>query len=134
MSSKSPELGTMPLDLTKATAPSSDVVDFAHFIFHYDITSNRSIQHTLSSIIKDLITHNDLHDWDENLTPDPVKKLALFAKDELSRIKVNKADYMVNFSTVQEVTTTNGVNARRYMSANTSEAASQLFPKSFDMV
>jgi hypothetical protein len=85
-------------------------------------------------ITKDLATHTDLHDWDEDLSPDPVKRLAVFTKNELSRIQVDKADYMLNFNIVQEIKTTDGVNVRRYVPRNSSDVATQLFPSTFDMV
>ena len=112
----------------------SDVVELSNFIFHYNVLSSGSIQDTLSMIVNDLASHNDLHDWDEDLCPDSVKRLAVFAKDELSRIQVNKADYMVNFNLIQEVKTTNGTNIRQHISKNTSNAANHLFPTTLEMV
>jgi len=127
-----PNLSLFPQ--TGGTGPGSDIVDLSKFIFHYNILGNGSVQDTLSQVTNDLASHNDLHDWDEDLCPDPVKRLAVFAKHELSQIQVDKADYMVNFNLVQEVKTTNGANFRRYIPRNASDAASQLFPSTLDMV
>jgi hypothetical protein len=127
-----PNLSLFPR--TGRTAPGSDIVDLSKFIFHYNILGTGSVHDTLSQITDDLESHNDLHDWDENLCPDPVKRLAVFARNELSWIQVDKADYMVNFNHIQEVETTNGANSRRYIPRNASNAASQLFPSTLDMV
>lgn len=112
----------------------SSGIDFAQFIFHYNFLRNPSVQDALSVITKDLATHTDLHDWDEDLSPDPVKRLAVFTKNELSRIQVDKADYMLNFNIIQEVKTTNGLNVRRFVPRNSSDVTSQLFPSMFEMV
>jgi hypothetical protein len=127
-----PDLSLFPH--TGETAPGSDIVDLSKFIFHYNILGNGSVQDTLSQITNDLESHNDLHDWDEDLCPDPVKRLAVFAKHELSSIQVDNADYMVNFNLIQEVKTTNGANSRRCIPRNASDAASQLFPSTLDIV
>lgn len=89
---------------------------------------NGSIADILARVSSDLASHNDLHDWDENICPDPVKRLAIFAKNELSRIRLDKADHVVNFNLVQEVRTNNGVTIRRQIPNNNSKAANQLFP------
>ncbi|KAF4628679.1 hypothetical protein G7Y89_g9480 [Cudoniella acicularis] len=118
---------------TKTSPPTPSSIDFSNFVFHYSVLGNGSVQDTLSQIANDLESHNDLHDWDENLCPDPVKALASSAKDNLLRIQVDKADYMINFSLVQEAKTISGTNVRRYIPRNTSEASSQLFPATLDM-
>jgi hypothetical protein len=139
MSSADYQVG-YPLYPPPASASSQDIasassgIDFAQFIFHYNFLRNPSVQNTLSKITKYLATHTDLHDWDEDLSPDPVKRLGAFAKDELSRNQVDKADFMLAFNTVQEVKTTDSINVRRYVTRNSSDVASQLFPSTFDMV
>jgi len=109
-------------------------IDYSHFMFHYDFLRSPSVQDALSRITEDLATHTDLHDWDEDLSPDPVKRLAIFTKNELSRIQVDKADYILNFNIAQEVRARNGINVRRYVPRNSADVASQLFPSTFDMV
>ena len=101
-------------------------------IFHY--SGNSSIQKTLSEITNDLATHKDIHDWDEDIYPDLVKRLATFSRNELSRRQLAKADYLVNFSVVQETKTVNDVIIRQVPPKHTSSAVHQLFPVSLDVV
>lgn len=122
----------------QAREPSAKVNSAAlsDLVFHYDILGKGSIRDTLSLVTDDLESHNSLHDWDEGLFPDPVKRLAVFTKKELSRVNVEKTDYMVNFNLVpiREVKTTNGVNARLYRPSDINDASNQLFPTNTDVV
>lgn len=69
-----------------------------------------------------------IHDWDEKLVYNPVRKLVNFAKSELASLPVSSASYMVNFNIVQEVHTIDGINFRHPTPRNPLDITSQLFP------
>lgn len=82
----------------------------------------------VARVSEDLLSHEVLHDWDEALSPDLVKRLANFVKSQLARKKVDTGDYMVNFHRIQEVSTFNGRNARNHMLRSEDNVTGHLFP------
>lgn len=87
---------------------------YPDFELHYDFDSRYSVMHVLDSIVQDLSTPSSIHNWDEELINDPVKDMAKFASQELIRLELYNASYVLTYSSVYEVTTLNGINRRNH--------------------
>ena len=79
---------------------------------HYDFDSSNNVIGTLRAIAQDLSSHRSIHNWDEKLVPDPVKDLAIYANRQLSRLDFRDGSFMLRYSSVDEVCTTNGINRK----------------------
>jgi hypothetical protein len=83
------------------------------FELHYNVSDCSSVKDTLERIVQELSSENYIHNWDEKLVSDSVKDTAVYAKRELIRTGIGTASYMINFATVNDVYTTNGINSVR---------------------
>ena len=81
---------------------------------HYDFDTRFGVIHVLDLIERDLSSHRPIHNWDEKLTNDSVKSLAIYAKRELMRLEFSTSNYLLTYSSVNEVSTVNGMNYRHY--------------------
>ena len=98
-------------DLSSQTIPTPLI--FPSFEWHYDLSFSDNLLRILRTIQQELASHTQLHDWDEKLHPDPVKRIALFAKGELGRWGFDSGSHILNYSAVDEVATVAGRNYRQ---------------------
>ncbi|CAJ2501886.1 Uu.00g047390.m01.CDS01 [Anthostomella pinea] len=121
-----PQDGHQPI--AHVTTPTPTIV-FPESPFHYDILSSDSIKQYLDLVVESLVTHDNLHDWDDQFAPDPVRKLAIFAKAEMARSGLDKADHMVNFNLIREVIRAGGSDVSQTLPMAVSDTVRQLFPR-----
>jgi hypothetical protein len=101
---------TSSLSLSDKPAEPFSLPDFE---LHYNLSDCSSVKDTLERIVQELSSENYIHSWDEKLVSDSVKDTAVYAKRELIRTGISNASYMINFATVSDVYTTNGINSVR---------------------
>jgi hypothetical protein len=102
------EAETSSIDLVNGADEAFSLPDFE---LHYNIFDISSVKDTLDKIVQEISSQRYIHNWDEKLVSDSVKDTAVYAKRELTRNGIGAAGYMINFATVNNVYTTNGINS-----------------------
>ena len=114
--------------------PQRTCLDLTDCERHYDTNGGGSIKDILGTIVEDLLSHRVIHDWDTKLFKDPVKDLALFAKQALLKTPLAGGRYMVNLGVVEEVDTNFGVNRRIPVPQDPSQVERQFFPTEVNLL
>ena len=95
---------------------------FPPFEYHYDLSKTDSLLRILQTIQGELASHSYIHDWDEKLKPDPVKSLALFARQALGRWGFDSGSHILAFSNTDRIVTINGTVWRQRVDPDSSES------------
>lgn len=107
--------------------PAAALGTLSEFELHYDLDNRPSAINILNTIVQELSSHRSIHDWDEKLVSEPVKKLAIFAQRELISLGFDTGSYMVNYAAVDEVRTVCGVNYRQSAFSDPSQVGHNFF-------
>ena len=112
-------------DLSQRTKNSQPL--FPQFEYHYDRDVSDNLLHILTVIQTELASHSNIHDWDEKLHPDPVKSLALFAKQELGRWGFDRGSHIIAFSAIDRIITVNRIVHRQRVHPGSQDSKSYAF-------
>ncbi|MCJ1312762.1 hypothetical protein MMC25_006438 [Agyrium rufum] len=129
--SPSPRRSTQAEDSAQRPVDFRELSEWARVIppfkLHYDLAYTDNILDILKTIEQELSTHTYIHDWDEKICPDPVKALALYAKNEMGRRGLQNGSHLINYSSVDRVCTVNGENYRMHVARDVQDVKKHFF-------
>jgi hypothetical protein len=96
------------------------------FELHYDL-SVQSVRVVLIQILEDLLSHRQLHNWDEKLATNPLKALRAIAHCYLSTNYDSSINILLSHANVHEVMMVDGVNKMRPAIQEAGDIYSHLF-------